>query len=180
MHLNLLLKQFKRTKSTRCTFSQTAWCCEIQIWFGLPLSAHGLLSWRHALWDHPTCGERHRWVRLVADVRGGKKQSMLSSEGSPSGAGAAWMPPKHCYFISLMENNKRCTLHHLSWGVIIYFPTINSSMYPPSIYVSGWPSVFLCWKGNKTNPRCPLSGCWARWSQGAVCGISAVGEEERG
>lgn len=77
-------------------------------------------------------------VRRVEGRKVRKTKHVIFPRG-PSGAGPGWMPPKQCYFISLMGHNNRCTFHHLSFGVIIGFPAINSTRIP--INLSVWLTI---------------------------------------
>lgn len=130
------------------------------------MSARGSLSWRRALGDHlnplvvqgiaGTVGREG--VRRVEGRKVRKTKHVIFPRG-PSGAGPGWMPPKQCYFISLMGHNNRCTFHHLSFGVIIGFPAINSTRIP--INLSVW--LTICVVTEKVISTTPavlsLSGC---------------------
>lgn len=120
----------------------------------------------------PTCGEMHHGYEGVGlgvggSVWGEKNKTCHLPEG-PSGAPVE-QGQVGCHLNNVISSAWWRTItgvHFTTWAVVSLsaIPAINSTCVSPSVYVPGWPSVLSRWKGNKTNPCCLLSGCWARWS----------------
>lgn len=144
----LKVKGINMSLLIRCAHSQLTWCSRKQLWSFHECSWLVVMETGLGRPSQPTCGARHRGYggKGGSEEGGGKEGAGWEDEvrktkhvifpRGPSGAGPGWMPPKQCYFISLMGHNNRCTFHHLSFGVIIGFPAINSTRIP-SIYLSG-------------------------------------------
>lgn len=147
----LKVKGINTSLLIRCAHSQLTWCSRKQLWSFHECSWLVVMETGLGRPSQPTCGARHRGYggKGGSEEGGGKEGAGWEDEvrktkhvifpRGPSGAGPGWMPPKQCYFISLMGHNNRCTFHHLSFGVIIGFPAINSTRIP--INLSVWLTI---------------------------------------